>query len=249
MTVRDGLHPREWVARVPVRWSTGDAVFDVAGERPITLILGRFQPPAVGVLPVDAVVGGRVVAHTAVAPRRSRFDPWLVRLTVPPIGAGRHELRLSSPRWSPAGLALGSEDGRELGVAVVAVEAGGVVSRLAGLAGQLTSLPATDQRFLDTYQLIAANSAFTQSWIMRLWGRESDILYPPVTPQPRVAKAPIILGVGRFFDPADGHNKRQLELVAAFARLRAEGRGVTASRSDCAPGAPAADDPTDIAGD
>jgi glycosyltransferase involved in cell wall biosynthesis len=88
------------------------------------------------------------------------------------------------------------------------------------LVGQLTALPPTDQPFLDSYQMVAANSAFTRDWIRRLWNRDSEILHPPVLPQPRVAKTPIILGVGRFFDPADGHNKRQLELVAAFARLR-----------------------------
>ena len=116
-----------------------------------------------------------------------------------------------------------STDDRHLGVAVVAVEAGGRGARLRGLAGQLTALPDRDRRFLDTYPLIAANSAFTRGWIGRLWGRDAEVLYPPVVPQPRVAKERIVLGVGRFFDPADGHNKRQLELVSAFARLVAPG--------------------------
>lgn len=222
VVVRDGLHPREWVGRLPVRWTTGEAVLEVPGENPVTVLLGRLQPAVAGEVQVEALVGGRVVARAEVAPRSSRVDPWVTRLTVPPIGAGRHELRLRSRSWSPAELDGSSSDDRRLGVAVVAIEAGARAARARGLAGQLSALPDRGRGFLDTYPLVVANSAFTRDWIGRLWGRDAAILHPPVRPQPRVAKEPIVLGVGRFFDPADGHNKRQLELVSAFARLQAD---------------------------
>ena len=38
------------------------------------------------------------------------------------------------------------------------------------------------------------------------------------------AKEPIILNIGRFFDPRRGHSKKQLELVQAFRRLHESGR-------------------------
>jgi glycosyltransferase involved in cell wall biosynthesis len=57
-----------------------------------------------------------------------------------------------------------------------------------------------------------------------MWGRDSEVLYPPVTLVPRQAKRPVILSVGRFFVPGTGHNKKQLELVQAFRALVGSGR-------------------------
>ena len=68
--MRDGLYPREWVGRLPVRWTTGEAVLEAPGDGPVTVLLGRFQPAAAGVLPVEVVAGGRVVARADV--RRAR---------------------------------------------------------------------------------------------------------------------------------------------------------------------------------
>ncbi|HEY8544195.1 MAG TPA: glycosyltransferase family 4 protein, partial [Acidimicrobiales bacterium] len=50
-------------------------------------------------------------------------------------------------------------------------------------------------------------------------------LYPPVSTFPRAdEKRPVILGVGRFFVPGTGHNKKQLELVGAFRQLVERGQ-------------------------
>ena len=68
---------------------------------------------------------------------------------------------------------------------------------------------------LEGAALLVANSAFTRDWIRRLWAVEAGVLEPPVHPQPRGTKAPVILHVGRFFAPEAGHGKRQLELVEA----------------------------------
>jgi len=72
---------------------------------------------------------------------------------------------------------------------------------------------------ISTYQQIWANSKFTQKWIKNYWGREAEILYPPVEvedfrPQ---AKKKQILNVGRFF--AAGHNKKHLEMISAFKTM------------------------------
>ncbi len=79
--------------------------------------------------------------------------------------------------------------------------------------------------FVPTYTRFLSNSQFTASWVERLWGRPSDVLYPPVRPTVRPAvKSPLILVLGRFFDPSKGHSKKQHELLATFRDLHRSGR-------------------------
>jgi glycosyltransferase involved in cell wall biosynthesis len=87
-------------------------------------------------------------------------------------------------------------------------------------------LPPDRLGHLDSYDTIASNSHFTATWVERLWGRPSEVLYPPVRPNaPRGrTKEPIVLNIGRFFDPRRGHSKKQLEMVEAFRRLHGSGR-------------------------
>jgi glycosyltransferase involved in cell wall biosynthesis len=87
-------------------------------------------------------------------------------------------------------------------------------------------LPPNRLGHLDTYDTIASNSRFTAGWVTRLWGRPSEVLYPPVRllPASTAPKEPIILNIGRFFDPRRGHSKKQLEMVQAFRRLHESGQ-------------------------
>jgi glycosyltransferase involved in cell wall biosynthesis len=79
--------------------------------------------------------------------------------------------------------------------------------------------------FVPTYTRYLANSQFTASWVERLWGRPADVLYPPVRASVRPAdKTPLILVLGRFFDPSFGHSKKQHELLATFRALHKQGR-------------------------
>ncbi len=208
-----------------IRWTGGDAelvVSSTAGGRvPVTVLLGRYLPPAVAPLEVVAEVDGAVVGRAVVdAPtsRRDRRRSVALRfeVEVPPGESVRVDLRC--PSWVPAELGIGS-DRRPLGVPVIGVHAGGgwrggVVRTVPVLAGQ-TGRPA----HLDSYDRLVANSRYTQRWIERLWHRPSGLLYPPVGLVPRQEKAPIVLSVGRFFLPGTGHNKKQLEMVTAFRRL------------------------------
>ncbi len=74
--------------------------------------------------------------------------------------------------------------------------------------------------FRPTYQHYLANSRFTAGWVERLWGVPCEVLYPPVPIEIAAgSKRPLVLNVGRFFDPRLGHSKRQLELIEAFATL------------------------------
>jgi glycosyltransferase involved in cell wall biosynthesis len=83
----------------------------------------------------------------------------------------------------------------------------------------------TRVEFVPTYTRYLANSEFTASWVERLWGRPTDVLYPPVRPSVRPGeKAPLILVLGRFFDPSYGHSKKQHELLATFRSLHRAGK-------------------------
>lgn len=187
----------------------------------MTVLLGRYLPPAVAPLEVSAEVDGTVVGRAIVdapASRRDRRRTVALRFPVDVPAGGSVHVDLRCPSWVPAEVGIGA-DRRPLGVPVVGVHAGGgwragVARAVPVLAGQ-TGRP----DHLDSYDRLLANSRYTQRWIERLWQRSSGVLYPPVSLTPRQDKAPIILSVGRFFLPGSGHNKKQLEMVQAFRRL------------------------------
>ncbi|MBN8721789.1 MAG: glycosyltransferase family 4 protein [Acidobacteria bacterium] len=77
---------------------------------------------------------------------------------------------------------------------------------------------------LDSYDFIAANSQFTQEWIMKWWNRPSELIYSSCDPMMEILnfsdKRSIILNVGRFTsDKKFIHHKRQDILVQAFKKL------------------------------
>lgn len=221
----EGYYTPESTRLHGIRWTGGDGelvVSSAAGGRvPVTVLLGRYLPPEVAPVEVEATVDGEVVGRAVVDAPTSRLDrrrsvALRFAVDVPPGGRVRVDLR--SPTWVPAELGLGA-DRRPLGVPVIGAHAGGgwqaaAVRAVPVLAGH-TGRP----HHLDTYDRILSNSRYTQRWVERLWGRESGLLHPPVGMVPPGEKAPIILSVGRFFLPGTGHNKKQLEMVEAFRRL------------------------------
>ena len=82
------------------------------------------------------------------------------------------------------------EERRPLGIAISQVTAGTTFSRFSRrlfernlprlMLRARTILEETKMDYLDTYDLILANSAFTASWLRRFWDAESEVLYPPV---------------------------------------------------------------------
>ncbi len=212
-----------------IRWTGGDAELLVSsaagGPVPVTVLLGRYLPPAVAPLEVVAEVDGRELGRASVDAPTSRVDrrrSVALAFTVDVPAGETVRVDLRSPAWVPADVGIGS-DRRPLGVPVIGVHAGGgwregVARTVPVLAGQ-TGAPG----HLDTYDRLVANSRYTQHWIERLWHRPSGLLYPPVGAMTRGEKAPIILSVGRFFLPGTGHNKKQLEMVTAFRDLVARG--------------------------
>lgn len=96
---------------------------------------------------------------------------------------------------------------------------GGWFKHLGGMLQYHPTPPAAILHSLDSYRAIWAISEFSRHWIRRYWRRESAVLYPPIrcqdfTPGEKRAQ---ILSVGRFF--SGQHNKKHLEMVAAFKRM------------------------------
>ncbi|HEX5798192.1 MAG TPA: glycosyltransferase [Candidatus Saccharimonadales bacterium] len=71
---------------------------------------------------------------------------------------------------------------------------------------------------IDTYDLITANSKYTQGYIKKYWNKKSEILYPICDSMKNSEKKQkIILNVGRFFGDRDlVHHKRQDFLLKSF---------------------------------
>jgi glycosyltransferase involved in cell wall biosynthesis len=95
-----------------------------------------------------------------------------------------------------------------------------------GLAWRLHFVPpATFSIFesLQTYDLIWANSEYSNRWIKKYWGLSSEILYPPVAIDDfkPSAKKNYILSVGRFF--AGGHNKKHTTMITVFKEMVDQG--------------------------
>jgi glycosyltransferase involved in cell wall biosynthesis len=134
-------------------------------------------------------------------------------------------VRITSDSFVPR-IEHGVDDDRRLGVVVSHLALGRrlpsarprEVAALAKLAQGSFSA-----EFLESYQVVAANSPYTARWVEQLWGRPATVLPPPVRLRAGGAKQPVILAVGRFFPNVSGHSKKQLELVEAFRLACARG--------------------------
>jgi glycosyltransferase involved in cell wall biosynthesis len=74
---------------------------------------------------------------------------------------------------------------------------------------------------MTSYRHNISNSAFTQGWLRRYWGIESEVLHPPLRREfGRQQKQRRIVSVGRF----DPHIKNYTEMVRAFIALCDAGR-------------------------
>ncbi|OAA24421.1 glycosyl transferase group 1 [Frankia sp. EI5c] len=214
-----GWYPPEGGRRRQWTWTNGAGVLAVnpGGGRTLRADIGRpGAPEGVRLNVLDA--DGTVLAKLTVG---QEFAPFEVTL---PSSTDGTELTLVSDAFSP-----GEADVRELGVAVsrprVTDADEGPLERMALRFPWLLRDPA-DLGYLDGYDTVMANSEYTRGWISRLWGRESDVLFPPIqvdrlTPAPERENA--VITVGRFFAPGLGHAKRQLEMVQWFGELYRSG--------------------------
>lgn len=226
VTMADGFYSPEPARLHTLQWTSGEAELLIrartTGRHTVTLLLGRYLPTEVAPVEVSVELDDEVIGTATITAPERRLDR---RRVVPlsfEVDAAADEpvvVTVRSPVWVPATFGLGT-DTRVLGVPLAGWYGGtGWRSRVA----ETVPLLATEQggRFdaLASYEVVLSNSRFTQHWVERMWRRESGVLYPPVTQIPRRSKTRTILGVGRFFVPGTGHNKKQLELVGAFRQL------------------------------
>jgi glycosyltransferase involved in cell wall biosynthesis len=214
-----------------LHWSSEQAeiVLRSPGEArrgPVTLYLGRYLPPQVAPLEVTVELGGEVVGRATVTTPTSRLDrrrvvPLTFEATLPPDEPTVATLRTTS--WVPRDHGIGV-DTRRLGVPLVGWQVGSGVRRSLAKVAPLLVAQHEQLGFLDSYDLLLSNSEYTRRWVRTMWRRDSQVLYPPVSLMPRLDKERIILSVGRFFVPGTGHNKKQLEMIKAFAKLVERGR-------------------------
>jgi glycosyltransferase involved in cell wall biosynthesis len=227
VTFGDGFYLPERARLHTIHWTSGEATLTVTapaeggGTLPVVVLLGRFVPPEIGPVDVVADADGQVVGRATLSAPRSRAD----RRRSVPLGfdieladGTSRTVTLRSRSWVPHEHGIGT-DTRRLGIPVIGVHAGGGWRRTLAVAAPTVVAGRNHLDFLDTYDRILSNSAYTQGWVRRLWGRDSQVFHPPVTLMPRGDKRPFILSVGRFFLRGTGHNKKQLELVRAFRRL------------------------------
>ena len=85
--------------------------------------------------------------------------------------------------------------------------------------------PNVEKIDLASYGVVTANSEYTAKWILKRWGRRSEVVYSACQLMgPGQKKEKIILNVGRFFqDGPEAHHKRQDILIEAFGKLVEEG--------------------------
>ncbi len=203
-------------------WTAGSGLVRLflpeRGSTRVTVELARIMPsPEVSEMPVEVRVGGEVVARADVArpDRRLAWRAVPVSFEVEGAGPGTPvEVRIESPT-----AAAPDTSRRQLGVAVVGVRLGrGPAARLRAWYPWLAGARPW-AGFLSSYDEVVANSEFTRRHIEAAWEVPAGLLNPPVTMFEPGEKEPMIVSVGRFFAAHDGHSKKQLEMVRAFADL------------------------------
>jgi len=218
----EGGRRRTWV------WTSGDGILTLPpGERRrLSFAIGRPGAPR----PATVRLVDDSGREHAVLRAEATWNSHVVDLGPSPEGAELHWL---SDTFVPGGSAGGVDD-RTLGVAVSRAHLVGAAfgprQRLAGRFPWLLR-STVGGSWLDSYDVVLANSAYTAGWVGSLWGdgpaARTQVLYPPIATQelhPAGRREHAVVTVGRFFAPGLGHAKRQLEMVQAFGRLHMERR-------------------------
>lgn len=216
----DGWYPPEGGRRRQWAWSNGGGrlILDPGAQMILQAEFGRpgsAEPVEVTVRSED----GSTLTTLTVTPE---FAAQLI--TVPP-SEQRRELLLCSQTFRP-----GPNDERELGFAMSRLTVQGsryTPGERLGRRFPWLTRTAGDPAFLQSYDLVLANSAYTRDWISTLWNRHSEVLFPPIEVQrmsPAQTRQKVILSVGRFFAPGFGHSKRQLEMINIFGELVRSGQ-------------------------
>lgn len=209
-----GWFPPEGGRRRRWTWSNGTGILALAPgpTRTIQADFARVGSSGPCTVTIADETGALIDSFVATREFRRR------RITLPASETGT-EIHVTSPTFVPGGADL-----RTLGVGMSRLRVVGSASLAARAAGRFPWLVrgAHDLDFVQTYDVVLANSAFTQMWLQRLWATPAEILYPPIDVDgiaPAAERSRTVLSVGRFFRPGLGHAKRQLEMVEAFGAI------------------------------
>ncbi len=211
----NGWYPPEGGRRRRWTWSNGSGrlILDPGAQLSLEADFGRpgcNEPVQVRVELDD----GTALAAIEVGPE------FVARSISVPASDQPRIVRFGSKTFQP-----GPGDERQLGFALSRLRIQGdryTVAERVGERFPWLTRNAGDLSFLQCYDLVLANSVYTQDWISTLWNRKSEVLFPPIEVQrmaPQDVRQKTILSVGRFFAPGYGHSKRQLEMVQMFGEL------------------------------
>jgi glycosyltransferase involved in cell wall biosynthesis len=221
----DGFYQQERFHGVPYRWAGKEARLWIPklekNLSKLQICLGSYRKSNFPEAEVQFYVDGVCVNKELKLPR-DRFIKHVIQLPPDLDVKDGVVLEIQSNTFVPA-QASDSQDTRELGVSVVWVcwnrSPSFYLRRLANLTPTYLKIFPKTLDFLETYDLIMANSKYTQEWIKKLWNKESLILYPPIDTHEFSpgSKSNIILSVGRFFKGS--HNKKQVDMIRAFKKM------------------------------
>lgn len=227
-----GFHALEDGHREPRRWTDGAGRLLLRGLRPglthrLRLVVSGHRPPGAPPARLQLYLNNEPLGSGVRLPPRGRV---LLHQELPPSRILQEQmiLRVESTTFTP--MRHGQPDARTLGVMLMRAEV--VADDLAGRVrrrvrrptpisrlGEGWSTRANTEDELDRYQLLFANSRYTQRWIRERWKRPSRVLYPlvPVEQFAPREKRPQIISVGRFF--RGSHNKKHIPMIRAFREL------------------------------
>ena len=223
-----GLYRLESDYHGPFAWTDGCGRFALSGARPepvqLTLCVASIRHTDEAPAEIAVTADGVSLGPAVTLPEHGYVT---LDLVVPAavVASGRPVLvDVTSSTFEPRRNRIDTRARLGARIASIIASQGGrrpVVTGPAGLERW------TDHcRFYDavgSYDLLLANSHFTQRWIAQRLGRASELLYPPVQVgqfRPGVKKRQII-SVGRFF--VEGHSKKQLRMIELFRQLCDEG--------------------------
>ena len=213
-----GWFPPEGGRRRRWTWTNGDGVLQFAAGDDIRLRLDVARLGG-GSAELQVTLDDHILLS---ADAGARFQTQAI--TVPASSEPR-TVHFRSATFTPGGA-----DHRQLGVAISRMYFSGRGIRpreRLGLRLPWLLRDAQNVDFLNSYDVVLANSQFTADWITTLWRHSAEVIYPPVDVdrfQPAERRSPSIITVGRFFAPGSGHSKRQLEQVQTFGRIIRSGQ-------------------------
>jgi len=231
----EGFYGLQQVGGGWYRWTADRALVHlpvVSPARPmrVRMMLGSFRPQGYPPALVRLCSQGHVLAQRELPPTDGNYVPVEITLPLEATRGEKATIAIESNTFNPRGGPGFEDDYRDLGVAVAKVKVMGIrhlvydilfEKLIKELGLRLHGIPDNlSLRYVDSYHLICPISVFVQRWLQIYWGKEGEILYPPVDVDAYSAdreKKNIILNVGRFF--SGSHNKKHLPMIQAFKQL------------------------------